>query len=304
MNKAELQAVEDMIDQRLIPDHITNNHPGEDFDGLPSAICIHQTGNTAKLADASAHAAYLYNGSGQRSASWHVTISDTELIQSMPWTAKAWAAGDWATGGPTGGNHTAIHCELTIQEGYDEQATLHNAARWCAWMQQTKKVSTNTINQHNFYSGKDCPQQIRSRAGAWQEFLDLVDEYRTGKSSVPWLPSTPVIKPRAITQPARIATPPAPPPKESLHLPESLDQSGVLTPIRHQRNIRKAASDVAITGGTASVLSIVAAIIPEGMPTEAIIGVLVGAPVVLTMLRRYVRDLLAAYKEMKNILAD
>ena len=302
MNKAELQAVEDMIDQRLIPDHITNNHPGEDFDGLPSAICIHQTGNTAKLADASAHAAYLYNGSGGRSASWHITISDTELIQSMPWTSKAWAAGDWATGGPSGGNHTAIHCELTVQEGYDEQATLHNAARWCAWMQQTKKVSTNTINMHNFYSGKDCPHQIRSRAGAWQEFLDLVDEYRTGKSAAPWVPSTPVFEAPAITHTARIAAP-TPPPRVQAHLPESLDQSGVLAPMRHKRNFSKAASDATITGGTAGIVSIVAAIIPEGLPTEAIIGALVGAPVLLTMLRRYARDLLAAYKEMKNILA-
>lgn len=78
------------IKQKLISKNNTNTRPGIKMD--PQWITIHETDNTSKGADAEAHARLQASGNS-RTASWHYTVDDHEIWQSIPDNEVAWHAG-------------------------------------------------------------------------------------------------------------------------------------------------------------------------------------------------------------------
>ncbi|WP_277680322.1 N-acetylmuramoyl-L-alanine amidase [Gracilibacillus dipsosauri] len=134
-------------------------------------ITIHQTGNTSKGADAQAHARLQANGNS-RSASWHYQVDDKEIIQSFEDSAQCWHAGD----GRSTGNLNSIGIELCINSDGNYKKTLENGAELVRHLMDKYNISINNVKQHNHWSGKNCPAQIRANKQgiSWNDFLGMV----------------------------------------------------------------------------------------------------------------------------------
>ncbi|MCY3881666.1 MAG: N-acetylmuramoyl-L-alanine amidase [Chloroflexi bacterium] len=149
----------------------TQNRPNRPFaGGLAAYITIHQTGNPRPTADAHAHARWMAR---EAPYSWHATIDDHEVWQSLDWGEQGWHAGDGA-GGP--GNTTSIGLEICMHEGIDEAAADLNAA-WLAARLRLDGHGYEGIVQHNHWTGKNCPALIRAEPGRWEHFLEQVARF-------------------------------------------------------------------------------------------------------------------------------
>src|SRR4051812_44950836 len=96
------------IKQLLIPASNKETRPGIPM--TPKYITVHETDNTAAGANAYAHARLQYNGNS-RTASWHYTVDDHEIWQSIPDNEVAWHAGD---GGNGTGNRESLAVEICV----------------------------------------------------------------------------------------------------------------------------------------------------------------------------------------------
>lgn len=154
----------------------TENRPNRPFaGGLAAFITIHQTGNPRPSADAHAHARWMAR---QAPYSWHATIDDREVWQSLDWGEQGWHAGDGA-GGP--GNATSIGLEICMQEGIDEAAADLNAA-WLTARLRLDGHGYEAIVQHNHWTGKNCPALIRAEPGRWERFLEQVARFEESEA--------------------------------------------------------------------------------------------------------------------------
>ena len=144
------------------------NRPDRPFaDGRAEYITIHQTGNRRPGADAHAHALWL---AGSAPYSWHATIDDSEIWQSLRWDEQGWHAGD-GLNGP--GNTRSLGLEICVNEGIDAAAAAANAAWLVAHLREQGHGRTGIV-QHHHWAGKNCPELIRAESGRWQRFLDQV----------------------------------------------------------------------------------------------------------------------------------
>ena len=143
-----------------------NNHFGRK--NREEYITVHQTGNTDIGADAHAHANYMMNGSP---ATWHFTVSDDTVVQHYPTDYSLWHAGD---GSGTGNLHS-IGIELCINRDGDYNRTVETGAKLVEYLMRVKDIPLNRVVQHNRWSGKDCPRQIRAGKNGytWERFLNL-----------------------------------------------------------------------------------------------------------------------------------
>uniref|UniRef100_UPI00187D5086 peptidoglycan recognition protein family protein n=1 Tax=Metasolibacillus meyeri TaxID=1071052 RepID=UPI00187D5086 len=134
-------------------------------------ICIHETGNRKIAANADAHARLQAKGNS-RQASWHWTVDNNEAVQSFTHEARCWAAG-------TGqGNNEAIHIEICVNSDGNYQKAVDNAAQLTAKILKDEKLTISDVVQHNHYSGKNCPEIMRSgKEITWQQFLKMVEGY-------------------------------------------------------------------------------------------------------------------------------
>ncbi len=96
--------------QQLLPMG-AKNKPGRSM--TPKYITMHNTGNTAKGADAKAHAGYLSSGASGQKVSWHYTVDDEVIYQHLSDTEQGWHAADGR--GP--GNSQSIGIEVCMFEG-------------------------------------------------------------------------------------------------------------------------------------------------------------------------------------------
>lgn len=78
------------IQSMLIPSSNKLTRPGIAMN--PRYITVHETSNTAKGATALAHAKLQQRGNS-RQASWHYTVDDKEIYQSIPTNEVAYHAG-------------------------------------------------------------------------------------------------------------------------------------------------------------------------------------------------------------------
>jgi len=158
------------IKQMIVPDNLAKRVT---YGGTNKKqyITVHQTGNTSKGADAGAHARLQANGNS-RSASWHYQVDDKEIIQSFSDNAQCWHAGD----GRGTGNLNSIGIELCINSDGDYKKTLENGAELVRHLMAKYNIPIINVKQHNHWSGKNCPAQIRAgKEGiSWNDFLNMV----------------------------------------------------------------------------------------------------------------------------------
>src|SRR5699024_6912456 len=108
-----------------------NNHAGS---GNPmNFITVHQTANTARGANAQAHANFINNGSA---ATWHYTTDDTHAIQHFYETTRCYHAGD----GRGKGNYESIGVEMCVNSDGDYNQTLSNAASLIADIMKRRNI--------------------------------------------------------------------------------------------------------------------------------------------------------------------
>ena len=179
------------ITQDLIPKG-RKNRPG--FQNPMNYITIHNTGNSSKGSNARAHANYLKGDTAASlPVSWHYTVDDGVIYQHLPDNETAYHAGDGS--GP--GNKQSIGIEICQNSDGNLLLATDNAARLCAILCTQHNISTKNIVQHNFWSGKNCPELLRAnRPYSWATFLSKVADY-VNELNAP--PPTPQLSPEEIT---------------------------------------------------------------------------------------------------------
>ena len=123
----------------------------------PTSITIHQTGNI----DTSARANHNYlkniNKSGERTASWHFTCDDKEIIQAQSCNYKCFHAGS------TRGNNTSIGIEIAMFNDKERQRKAYlNAIELVKILMKQYNLSIDKVRQHYAWTKKDCPAWLRS----------------------------------------------------------------------------------------------------------------------------------------------
>lgn len=161
------------IKQKFIPTSLTSTRPGLYLD--PKYITVHETDNTNKGADAEAHARLQYNGNS-RTASWHYSVDDTEIWQSLPDNEVGWACGDGSSGT---GNRKSISIELCVNSDGNFTKTKQNAAELVAYLMKKHGIPIGNVVQHNHWSGKNCPRNLRIAGWA-----TLISQIKTLAGSV------------------------------------------------------------------------------------------------------------------------
>ena len=158
----------------IIQDFIPLNKPNRPSTYNPCYyITIHDTGNTDRGADALAHSAYLKATSEK--VSWHFTVDDTVAVNHLPTNETAYHAGDGKNGT---GNTKSIGIEICINADGDIEKATDNAAWLTAKLLIEHKLTIEKVVQHNRWSGKDCPQNLRNGVPySWEVFLSKVEAY-------------------------------------------------------------------------------------------------------------------------------
>ena len=158
-----------MVD--LIPRE-NSNRPGTPL--RASKITIHNTDNDEPGADARAHCRYQKGADAQaRQVSWHFTVDDQSIYQSLPVDEGGWHAGTHE------GNAASIGIEICENKGIDQEAANDRAARLTALLLRELGLKpAGNILQHHDWSGKNCPALLRDPVSGWKKFLqNVVDHY-------------------------------------------------------------------------------------------------------------------------------
>lgn len=156
----------------IIQDQVPSDHPLDRYPMTPAYITIHETANTNPGATAAMHGRYLLSAEAvQREVLWHFTVDDREIRQHLPTHLNGWHAGD-GFDGP--GNRTSIGIEICVNQDGDFDKAKANAAALVSHLIATHpslRPYPDCIVQHNHWSGKNCPAQIRAVAGEWERFV-------------------------------------------------------------------------------------------------------------------------------------
>ncbi|SHF20623.1 N-acetylmuramoyl-L-alanine amidase [Seinonella peptonophila] len=111
----------------------------------------------------------LYNGNNERVASWHYTVDESGIYQSVPDDEVAFHAGDGANGT---GNRYSIGVEICVNHDGNFIKAKENAAALVRYLMDKHKIDINHVVPHNKWSGKNCPRHIR--AEGWDKFINLI----------------------------------------------------------------------------------------------------------------------------------
>lgn len=168
------------IIEMLIPASNKKTRPGTKMN--PTSVTIHETDNTNVRANALAHARLQQNGNS-RQASWHLSVDDEpEVYQSLPFNEVGYHAGT------TSGNYNSIGMEICVNSDGDYKKAVNNAIQTVKWL-LNKYPSIKAVNvvQHNHWSGKNCPRNLRSGAKGikWNAFIKAVRDGKKVEASKP-----------------------------------------------------------------------------------------------------------------------
>lgn len=132
-------------------------------------ITIHETANTARGANAQAHANLQSNGFG---STWHYTVDDKEAIQSFPHSVRCWHAGD----SRGNGNMNSIGIEICVNSDGNFYKAVQNAAELTKQIMKQEGIPLGSVVQHNHWSGKNCPTNLRNgnKGVSWSDFKRMV----------------------------------------------------------------------------------------------------------------------------------
>lgn len=161
----------DLIDKSLYPykcPYLMNK---------PQAIIIHNSATpngTAKALNNALHNSKEYK-------SWHFSVDDKDIIESLPLNRNAFATGDGAYGL---GNRTGIQIEIAKDNDNDSKdewkKARDNGARLASELLYKYGLSIDCLKKHQDYkmtSGnyKYCPHKILDEG--WDDFKSLVSQY-------------------------------------------------------------------------------------------------------------------------------
>ncbi len=73
----------------------------------------------------------------------------------------------------TGGDKNGIGIEMTIHQGSDLFIAYQKLANLTASLLVLHRLTPDDVKQHNFFSGKNCPQTLR-QASYWDAFMEMV----------------------------------------------------------------------------------------------------------------------------------
>ena len=161
----------DLIDKSLYPykcPYLMNK---------PQAIIIHNSATPNGTARALNNA--LHNSKEYKS--WHFSVDDNDIIESLPLNRNAFATGDGAYGL---GNRTGIQIEIAKDNDNDSQdewkKARDNGARLASELLYKYGLSIDCLKKHQDYkmtSGnyKYCPHKILDEG--WDDFKLLVSQY-------------------------------------------------------------------------------------------------------------------------------
>ncbi|MFH5780592.1 N-acetylmuramoyl-L-alanine amidase [Heyndrickxia oleronia] len=158
-----------IIHQKFIPASNTFTRPGIKM--KPEYITIHETDNTSRGADDEAHANLQYRGNS-RQASWHFTVDDDSIYQSLPTNEVGWHAGD----GNGDGNMKSIAIEICVNSDGNFIKAVENAVWLTRKLMNDHNIPVSKVVQHHHWSGKNCPRNLRSGAKGieWKDFITMV----------------------------------------------------------------------------------------------------------------------------------
>ena len=142
-------------------------------------IVVHETDNTRATAGADNHARLQFNGNS-RAASWHWQVDDKEAIKSFAHNKICWHAGNSV------GNAKSIGVEICVNSDSNFKKAVDNAAQLVAKIMKEEGIPLSKVVQHHYWSGKNCPRNLRSGAKGinWKQFIGLVEKYTKGASNV------------------------------------------------------------------------------------------------------------------------
>lgn len=141
-------------------------------------VTLHNTG----LVDVKAnnfHRALKNENSAKngRQASWTFTVDDVEIYQETKINWETWHAGN------STGNKNSISIEMCMWSDKEKQRkTYENSAILVAKLLKEYKLDISKVVQHNKWSGKDCPQYLRSNKHGydWNWFISRVQYHLNG----------------------------------------------------------------------------------------------------------------------------
>ena len=156
-----------------------SNRPGTRI--TPTKITIHNTDNTNSGADAAAHAKYQKGPDARdRKVSWHFTVDDKAVFQSLPTNERGFHAGSGEGNKTSIGLEICMHPEMNVTAGYDRAALLTAVMAF-----QLEVPVPSGIKQHNFWTGKHCPRVLRDKPNGWADFLAKVKSFRNDLEPIP-----------------------------------------------------------------------------------------------------------------------
>lgn len=118
----------------------------------PTSITIHQTGNIDAPAKNNHNYMRNCNKSGDRIASWHVTVGYDYIIQAQSFNYKTYHAGN------NTGNSSSIGIEICMYSDKTKQKQAYdNAIALVKILMQYYNFTSNNIKRHYDWTKKHCP---------------------------------------------------------------------------------------------------------------------------------------------------
>lgn len=117
-------------------------------------IVIHDTGNTGVGANANSH--YNYFNTGDRQASAHYFVDDSQILRVVRDSNKSWHCGDGhGKYGIT--NENSIGIEMCINSDGDFNKTYEKTIELTRYLMEQYKISIDNVVRHYDASRKMCP---------------------------------------------------------------------------------------------------------------------------------------------------
>lgn len=141
-------------------------------------VTIHNTSNWSNGANAIAHAKLLRGAWKNRTTSWNYVVDKDYAVRCVPENEVAWCQGD----GNGDGNMKTISIEICDNEDGDIRKATDNAVELTADILARNGVTNinGYLWQHNHWTGKDCPYDIRrNNPYSWEEFCKKVQQKLT-----------------------------------------------------------------------------------------------------------------------------
>ena len=140
----------------------------------PLYVTIHNTGSNGAGANAYTHAKNQINDS-RTYISWHYTVDNNEIYQSMPMNEIGFHAGD----GLLLGNAATIGIEICENSDGNYAKAEKNAAYLTAQILYENGLPSDAVRMHHDWSGKNCAQNILEGTDGtmgWSAFKALVKQ--------------------------------------------------------------------------------------------------------------------------------